>query len=100
MFPLYVDINASQDASTTLNREQTEFRIQAIPTYFDEFINGELISVFTNLSLSSQQPIEYVKESSAMDDDFDIISKFEFKNSKTIKARIIKTKYSPSVIID
>lgn len=107
MLPLYLDINPSHDASTTLNKEQIEFRIQAIPTSFEqdlvnleEFMNGDLISVFTNVSLSNQRPLEYIKESSSLDDDFDIISRFEFQSSKRIKARIKKTEYSPSIIID
>ena len=107
MLPLYIDFNPNYDASTTLNRVQTEFRIKEIPTSFeqdlvnlDDFMNGDLISVFTNLSLSKQRPLEYVKEVSALDDDFDIISKFEFKSTKLIKARLIKTEYSPSIIID
>ncbi len=107
MLPLYLDINPIHDASTTLNKEQTEFRIQATPTSFEQdlvnledFMNGDLISVFTNLSLSDQRPLEYFKEPSFLDEDFDIISRFEFKSSKRIKARIKKSKYSPSIIID
>ena len=107
MLPLYLDFNPYYDASTTLNREQTEYRIHAIPTSFDqdltnmeEFRNGHFISVLTNLSLSNQQPLVYTKESPLLDDDFDIISKFKFKNSKRIKARLKKTTYSPSIVFD
>ena len=107
MIPFYLDINTSHDASTTLNRKQTEFRIQEVPTTYkqdlvnlEEFMNGDLISVFTNVSLSNQQPLEHINESSSFEDDFDLISKFEFKSSKRIKARIKKSEYSPSIIID
>jgi len=107
MLPLDLDINPNPDASTTLNREQTEYKIQALPTSFEQdlvnlenFTNGELISVLTNLSLSNQRSLEYIKESTSMDDDFDIISKFEFKSTKRIKARIKRSEYSPSIIID
>jgi len=107
MLPLDLDINPNHDASTTLNREQTEYKIQALPTSFEQdlvnlenFTNGELISVLTNLSLSNQRSLEYIKESTSMDDDFDIISKFEFKSTKRIKARIKRSEYSPSIIID
>ena len=107
MLPLYLDINQYPDASTTLNREQMEYRIQATPisfnqdlTNWEEFRNGDLISVFTNLSLSNQYPPKYTKEPILLDDDFDIISRFEFKNSKKIKARLKKTMYSPSIVFD
>lgn len=107
MLPLYLDFNPNHDASTTLNREQIEYRIQAIQTSFEqdlvnleEFRNGSLISVFTNLSISNQRSFEYIKESTSMDDDFDIISRFEFKSTKRIRARIKKSDYSPSIIID
>jgi hypothetical protein len=107
MLPLYLDINPNHDASTTLNREQVEYRIQAIPTSFEqdiinleEFINGDLISVFTNLSLSNQPAFEYLSESSTLNDDFDVISRFEFKTTKRIKARLRKSEYSPSIIIN
>lgn len=107
MLPLYLDINQYPDASTTLNREKMEFRIQAAPisfnqdlTNWEEFRNGDFISVFTNLSLSDQYPLKYTKEPILLDDDFDIISRFKFKNSKRIKARLKKTSYSPSIVFD
>ncbi len=106
MLPLYLDFNPSHDASTTLIREQFEYRIQAIPTSFeqdiinmDEFMNGDFISVFTNLSLSNQPTFEYLSESTALVDDFDVISRVEFKTTKKIKARLRRSDYSPSIII-
>lgn len=106
MLPIYLDINPSQAASTTLNKPLIEFSIQTLPTYVEQgllnvnIINGNLISVFTNVSLSSQQSIGSLEESSSMDDDFDILSKFDFKKTKTIKARLKKTQYTPSIIVD
>lgn len=107
MLPLYLDINTNHDASTTLFKEHMEYSIQTIPTSFEqdlikleEFMNDDLISVFTNLSLSNQRSFKYIKEPTSMDDDFDIVSQFKFKRSKRIKARIKKSEYLPSIIIN
>jgi len=101
MLPLYLDINPNHDASTILIKEQTKYRIKANPSHdlvnIEEFMTGNLISIFTNLNISNQRPLEHIKESSSMDDDFDIISKFKFKSKKRIRARIKKSEFSPSM---
>ena len=103
MLPLPVDINPNWDASTTL----IEYCTPVVPTAFDEELidfeklgNQELISVFTNLSIEKENPIQYIDRLSYLSDDFEIISKFQFKSSKTVKARIKKSEFKPSISID
>lgn len=107
MFSLYLDFNPSHDASTTLNRKQFEYRIQEIPTSFDqdiintnEFMSGDFICVYTNICLSNQPAIEYFTKDITFNDDFDVISKVEFKTTKKIKARLRKSEFCPSININ
>jgi|GEM_PF-7104095 len=107
MAPLYLDINASCDASTTLNKEKIEYVIPTYTTRLDEELkdlsllgNREFISVFTNLSIIQENPLEYIEGSSYLSDDFDILAKLQFKSSKIIKAKIKKTSFLPSIVID
>lgn len=106
MLPLYVDINPNWDASTTLSKDKVEYCTHAIPTSFDEELidlsnfNNDFISVFTNFSLEQEIRLEYIDHSSYLSGDFDVISKFHFKSTKTIKARIKRSNFEPSVVID
>lgn len=107
MLPLSIDINPNWDASTTLRKDQIGYHLRAVPPTFDndltdleELSNQELISVFTNLSIERKNPIEYIDRLSYFTDDFEIISKFQFKSSKTIKARIKRSKFKPLISID
>lgn len=109
MLPFYIDIAPNQDATTTLYKEKYEYKIQALPTAYDEdliklndFMNDELISVCTNLSMSNGMPLVYIDDAlaSSLSDDFEVISEFKFKNSKKIKARLKKTVFTPNIIID
>jgi hypothetical protein len=107
MLPFYIDINPNQDASTTINKDKTEISIQSIPTYFDndilkwyEFMKPDLVSVFTTISLFEQLPLEYEYTNSIVANNFDLISKFEFKESKKIKGRLVKSFFAPPIFID
>jgi len=107
MLPLYIDINPNCEAATTLNRDQTEYRIHAIPSEFNgnlinlrDIPDQELISVFTNLSITKEQPLQYIEGSSYLSDDFDVVAIFQFKATKTIKAKIKYSKFTPSIILD
>jgi hypothetical protein len=107
MLPFYIDIDPNQDVSTTLNKEKTELVVQAIPTSFDEdlvklndFITEDLTTVYTTVSFSNQILLEYQDFSTLMSDDFDVISKFRVKKSHKIKAKIKKSSFNPSSIVD
>ena len=106
MIPLYIDINPNCDASTTINKEKIEYCIPAIGTQFDKdkldlkSINLDFVSVFTNLNLKKSNDVESAEEDSNLSDNFEVLAKFKFKNSKVIKAKIKRTVFTPTVIVN
>jgi len=109
MLPFYLDINIDCDVSTVAKKNKIEYRVPVASTSYFQYedsddlvqINENLIPVFTRIKLEQVNPNLYTSKEFSLIEDYDLISKFNFKNSKKIKARI-KTisKYSPKVILD
>lgn len=100
-----MNINFSQNASTTVIQENIDDKIPlpfSLPQMKFEVINNffydKSISVYTNLRISKES--EYLKDTTAMDENFDVISKFEFKHSKKVKGRLKKSAFTPSIVVD
>ncbi len=107
MIPLYIDINPNSDASTTLFKEKIEYCIPAIVSDFDgdlidlkAFTNQNIVPIFTNLSVKEEMPSKYMEEYSFLTGDYDIVAKFNFKSSRIIKAKLKRSAFTPSIILD
>ncbi|WP_445386420.1 hypothetical protein ACT6NV_06380 [Robiginitalea sp. IMCC44478] len=97
---MFGDLVLDGDSSTTMFKEEkpklrTHHWELNTPVYADF-----LSSVFTSIFEDRQRPLDLLDDENHLTDDYDIISKFTFKNSRKIKARIHKSGFNPTIVID
>jgi hypothetical protein len=64
------------------------------------YIGQSISSVVTNLRIYEHNPVEYIDTKFSFTDDYDVISKMEFKKTSTRKVKLTKTEFKPRVILD
>ena len=105
MIPLQVDINPAYDVSTTTVKEQIEYDILENTGQLDDICHFLLIKNPLSTSTNSELINPFVDGSVGaiemdLQDDFDIISKFHFKNTKKIKVKIQRKPFKATPIIE
>ncbi|MCB0541518.1 MAG: hypothetical protein KDE33_28690 [Bacteroidetes bacterium] len=107
MPPFILDIPHDSNVSTTIYKEKIEYCIPYKSEHLDEklldlgmFLKNGITSSFTSVNHISPFFIEDIDSSNSLSDDFDVFSKIEFNETKTIRGKIRITKFTPQVIID
>jgi len=97
--PLNINVHA---ASTTIQQERIEFVSPCYSTQFDRDLidssglwESGFVSVQTTFKSSENVTFGLPDDWQEMSSDFDIVSKIQFKRTKVINVRIVKTKFEP-----
>jgi len=106
MIPLQIDINPNYAVSTTVLRDKIEYRCPVYSTEFDvDLVHFDLLDLTgvdaaPNFHLFNSYLDENTSEIMNLDGDFDVISKFKFKKSIAFKAKIKRTSFQPTIILE
>jgi hypothetical protein len=107
MVTLFLDANTNWNTMATTCKLQEEYQVPSHSTSFEGdlidlsgFIGHGKFSVVTNLRINEFKPIEYIQNDLLYADDFDVISKIEFKKSSIIKVKLSKSEFNPLVMLD
>lgn len=106
MIPLQIDINPNYTVSTTVLRDKIEYRVPAYITEFDvdlvhfDLLDFKGVDTVPDYHLFNSYLDENSSEIMDLDGDFDVISKFKFKKSIAFKARIKRSSFQPTIILE